>query len=173
MIRGFIRDKRGISAVEFALCLPFLVLLYIGGYQLSDAISAHRKVTSVARTVADLTSQYTAVSDADLDIILNASQQILSPYQTRDAKLTISQIKISAAGVSTVDWSRGKNISALTPGDAFAIPASIKTPGTFLIVAGVDYRYQPRVGSSLIGAIPMRDQIILSPRGSASIEKKL
>jgi Flp pilus assembly protein TadG len=55
-------DQGGVSAVEFAICLPFIVLLYLGGYQLSDSISAYRKVTAATRTVADLTSQSTSVT---------------------------------------------------------------------------------------------------------------
>ena len=80
-MRHFLSDRRGVAASEFAMSLPFLVLLYIGGYQLSDAISAYRKVAVATRTVADLTSQYTSVSYDDLDEILNASAQVLSPYK--------------------------------------------------------------------------------------------
>lgn len=165
-------DRRAVSAVEFALCLPFLATLYLGGYQLSDAISAYRKVTFTTRTIADLTSQYTSVTDTDLDTILNASQQVMSPYKTTNASMTISQIKIDSGGTATVDWSRGKNISGLTAGTAFSIPSSIRTPGTYLIVAAVNYNYVPVVASSLIGTIPMQDTIILSPRAVPSITKR-
>lgn len=170
MIRLF-SDIRGTSAVEFAICMPFLILLYIGGYQLTDAASAYRKVTATSRTVADLTAQYTTVSDADLDTILNASQKVMAPYAVATASMTISQIAIDASGVATVDWSRGKNVAGLTPGAAFTVPTSIRVANTYLIIANVDYSYVPNVGSGLIGPIPMRDQIILSPRAVARIAK--
>jgi len=171
MARRWSLDTRGVSAVEFALCLPFLITLYIGGYQLADAISAYRKVTTTARAVADLTSQYSQVTDTDLDTILSASQQIMSPYPLANAKLTISQIKIDANGNSTVDWSRGKNVSGLTPGASFNVPASIKQNNTYLIIAGVDYQYVPNLASTVIGTINMRDQVILSPRSVPNITK--
>jgi len=171
VIRRLIGDTRGVAVVEFAISLPFLVLLYIGGYQLSDAIFAYRKVTYASRALADLTSQYSVVTDQDLDTILNASQQLMAPYSPNNAKMTISQIKIDGNGVSTVDWSRGKNVSGLTKDAAFTLPASIKTPGTSLIVASIEYNYQPTLGASLIGTIPMRDQIILHPRSVASITR--
>jgi len=87
--------------------LPFLVLLYIGGYQLSDAISAYRKVAVATRTVADLTSQFTSVSDDDVNTILDASAQVLAPYKISASKITVSQIKMDGSGNATVDWNLG------------------------------------------------------------------
>lgn len=171
MSRAVCSDNSGTAAIEFAICLPFLVLLYMGGFQLFDGLSAYRKVTFTARTVADLTAQYTSVTDADLDLILNASQQALAPYNANAAKMTISQIKIDGAGVSTVDWSRGKNTAALDAGSAVTIPAAIKTASTYLIVASIEYNYKPGVGDSLVGKISMKDQIILNPRATARITK--
>lgn len=170
MIRRLLWDQRGVSATEFAISLPFLALLYVGGYQLSDASSAYRKVTVATRTVADLTSQYTSVSNDDLDTILNASTQVLAPYKISSAKLVVSQIYIDASGNSTVNWSRGKNVSGLTIGTAFTLPTSIKIPNTYVIVAGIDYAYTPVAASSMIGTISMRDQIIMGPRATTQVK---
>jgi len=171
MMRRIASETRAVSAVEFALCLPFLVTLYLGGYQLSDAISAYRKVTTATRAVADLTSQYTNMSDSELQTVLLASQQVMSPYNLNNAKLTVSQIKIDGSGNATVAWSAGKNVTALTTGASFNVPASIRQPNTYLIVAGVDYLYVPSLASSLLGSFNMREQVILSPRAVACIKR--
>lgn len=170
MIR-LIKDLRAVSATEFAMVLPFLVTLYLGGYQLSDAISAYRKVTFTTRTIADLASQYTSVSDTDLDTILNASEQVLAPYKTQNATMQITQVKVDASLVSTVDWSRGKNVADLAVGTAYALPSSIKQANTYVIIAVVNYNYTPVVAPTLVGSIPMKDQIILSPRAANQIKK--
>jgi Flp pilus assembly protein TadG len=47
-------DARGVALVEFAICLPVLILLYLGAYVISDAITCNRKVTRSARAVTDL-----------------------------------------------------------------------------------------------------------------------
>jgi Flp pilus assembly protein TadG len=169
-MKRLLQDKSGVAAVEFAMCLPFLVLLYLGGYQLSDAISAYRKVTLATRTVADLTSQYSSVTDSDLDSILNASAQVLAPYKITASKITVSQIKIDASSNATVAWSKGKNVSGLTKDSTFALPAAFMKANTFVIVANIDYTYTPLAGASLIGTIPMRDQIIMGPRASNEIK---
>lgn len=165
-----IRDRRGVSLVEFALCLPFLMLLYIGGYQLSDGISAYRKVTTTTRTIADLTTQYTSLTTGDLDTILNASTQVLAPYKISAGSFVVSQIKIDASGNSTVDWSRGKNSSGLTVGATFAVPASIKVNNTWLIVATVNYTYTPVAASGMIGTIPLQETIYMNPRASPQVK---
>lgn len=172
MIARLLRDTRAVSATEFAIVLPFLVTLYLGGYQLSDAISAYRKVTTATRTVADLTSQFPAVSDSDLDTVLAASQQVMTPYKVQNAQLTVSQVIVSSTGDATVDWSRGLNTQELKKGDPYTLPASIKQKNTSLIIATIKYNYVPIVAPTLIGTIPMRDDIIMSPRATDTIKKK-
>jgi Flp pilus assembly protein TadG len=162
-------DVRGLALIEFALTLPFLIALFVGGFQLSDAVSAYRKVTTAARTIADLTAQYTAVTNNDLDTILNASQQVMAPYPADNAQMTVSQINIDATGKATVGWSRGKNMQRLTPGSDFTVPAAIKQANTSLIVAQIFYDYRPTFFDVLIGTVRLTETIIMSPRASGSI----
>lgn len=172
LFRRLARDDKGFALVEFATVLPFLILLWLGGYQLSDALTAYRKVTIATRTIADLTSQYATVDDADLDTILNASQQVMAPYAQSNARMIVAQIKVDGSGNATVDWSRGKNVDPFEKGAAFNVPASIKQNNTSIIVAQITYTYTPTVASSLIGEIPLRDQIIMSPRVADTIGRK-
>ena len=43
------RDRRGVSAVEFALVAPLMIGLYLGCVEISDGVAADRKVTLTAR----------------------------------------------------------------------------------------------------------------------------
>lgn len=162
-------DCRGVALIEFAFAVPILTLMFVGGYQLSDALFAYRKVTLATRTITDLTTRYTKVSDADLDMILNASQQVMSPYQPSAAKMTVSQIDIDDKGKSTVAWSQGKNTPKLAPGSTFVLPDAIKQNNTSLIVSQITYTYTPGIASSVLGTIPLKEQMIMSPRASAAI----
>lgn len=171
-MRRLSRDRRGTSAIEFAIALPVLILLFTGGFQLSDAVSAYRKVTTTSRALADLTSQYVVVDDATLDKILAASTQVMAPYSTTDAKLVISQINTDSTYQTKVVWSRGRNATALRVGDPVTIPTAMKVRDTYAIIARVTYTYRPVFGNSYVGTIPMGDTIIMLPRASESIEKK-
>lgn len=167
--RRLASDRSGTSLIEFALVLPVLVLLFTGTFQLNDALSVYRKVTTTSRTIADLTTQYTLVSDSDLDTILAASQQVMSPYSLAPASLTVTQVKIDALLNATVDWSRAKNGTALTPGSTVNIPLGVKQPNTSLVLAKVVYTYSPLFGSGFIGPIPMTETMLMSPRASSTI----
>lgn len=168
-LKRFGHATNGSAVVEFAIVLPVMISVYLGGYQLCDAISAQRKVTTATRAITDLATQYSSVSNADLDTVLNAASQIMAPYRIGNAKLVVSGVVIDANGSAKVTWSRGRNATPLTVGDSFTVPSAIKQNDTSLIVASVNYSYTPIAASTLIGTIQMRDQIMMAPRGSSTI----
>ena len=79
ILRRFAGDRRGVSAVEFALLAPMMIALYLGCVEVSDGVSADRKVSLTASTVANLTSQVSSITNADMTNILNASSAIIAP----------------------------------------------------------------------------------------------
>lgn len=164
-------DSRGTALIEFAFSLPFMLLLFVGGYQISDGVFAYRKATQTTRALADLTSQFTDVSDTDLANILDASSQVLSPYQSSNAEVRVSQIRIDCSGQATVDWSKGKNTGGYLPGASFYVPAAYRQANSVVIVAEIVYHYKPAFASSLIGNIDLKEQVTMYPRKSSSINK--
>ncbi len=168
-LRGLAGDERGMALIEFAICLPFMALVYLGGYQLMDGLSCDRKVTTTARAVADLTSQYATLSTANADSILDASSKILAPYNVANALVRVTQIYTDANGVTTVKWSRAKNGSALIKGATFTPPAAIVVNDNYLIYAEVSYIYTPIARYGLTAPITLGDTVYMSPRVSTSV----
>ena len=76
----FVRDRRGVSAVEFALVAPIMICLYFGCVEVSDAVAGDRKVSLTAAALAILSAQVTTISTSDMTNILNASSCIIQPY---------------------------------------------------------------------------------------------
>lgn len=171
LMRRFARDNRGVSAVEAALVLPFMITLYLGGTQLSQAIDIDRKVTLTARTLADLTSRVASTSTTEVTTILNAATQVMSPYAdgTKESKLKVrvSVIKIDAQMNATVEWTRNKNWTALTSAD---VPKDLKIANTYLVLGEVDYAYDPQLGKVLTGTMHLNDKIYMRPRLSTNVE---
>lgn len=162
-------DRQGTALIEFAFVLPFLVLLFVGGFQLMDAISAYRKVGGTVRTLADLTTQNTVISDTSADEILNASRQVMAPYSPSNAVLRISQIQVDASNRATISWSRALNGTKYADGTAVTLPATLRQPGKYYIFSEITYTYVPRIAPSFIGTIPLTQTLYMSPRISAAI----
>ena len=65
-------DNRGVAAVEFALILPLMLVLYIGTAELTTGLMANRKMTVVARALSDLVAQETDETTGITDTTLNS-----------------------------------------------------------------------------------------------------
>ena len=84
-LRLFARERRGIAAIEFAVLLPVLLVLYLGTFEVGQAISIKLNNSLAARTVADLASQYTTIYNADMTSILGASTTVMAPSGTESS----------------------------------------------------------------------------------------
>ena len=85
-IRAMCRDQRGVSAIEFGMLVPVLILMYVGIVEMGNLLTVVRRVETIASTAADLTAQVKQVSNADLADIFAASTSILAPYDKRRSK---------------------------------------------------------------------------------------
>lgn len=170
-LSGCARDERGVSAVEFALLLPLMVTLYLGGVEVSQGITIDRKVTLVARTVADLSSQVSSITNSDMSNILAASTSVLAPYQTTNLKVTVSQVSIDGNGTAKVDWSDTKNGTARAMGSVVTLPTALNIKNSSLIWSEVSYDYKPAVGYMITGTLTLKDQIYMRPRISDSVTR--
>jgi Flp pilus assembly protein TadG len=166
-LTDFANDNRGMSAVEFAMLLPVMLTLYLGGVELSQGISIDRKVTITARTVADLVAQATSVStaaNANASTALEAASAVLAPYPVGAAKIIVSVVDIDANGNAKVRWSSAKNTSARATGSSITVPDALKVPKTTLVWGEATYKYQPSIGYVVTGAMDLSDQIFMRPR---------
>jgi Flp pilus assembly protein TadG len=171
LLRRFRRDGGGVSAVEFALVLPLLLSLYIGSMEVSQGIAADRKVTLMARTVADLASQVSTITNADMNNLLNASAAVMQPYSASALKITVSSVVVDAQGRATIAWSDTRNGTARTPGAAVSLPAALLVPNTSLVWGEAEYTYTPAVGYVVTGPLALKDQIYMRPRLSATVAR--
>lgn len=126
VLKRFARDSRGAVIVEFAFCVPVLLLMYTGGCCLSDMLSCSRKVTVATRSLVDLTSRamspaiiYNDPLGASARSYLSASAVVLAPYKLNNATEQISLIRVCDATHAYVVWTQAQtqnaNGSVVTP----------------------------------------------------------
>lgn len=171
LLSRLVANRSGVSAVEFALILPFMLMLYLGGVELGDALTIDRKVTHVTSSLADLVTQSRTISDEDMDNILDAAASVVTPYDVGLLRIKVSGVEIDDKGKATVAWSDARNDTPLAKGSSVAIPDAIKQPNTFLVTAEIHYNYTPTIGYVLTGSFDMNDKFYLRPRLSDDVKR--
>jgi Flp pilus assembly protein TadG len=169
-VRRFTKDERGVSAIEFAMVLPLLVTLYLGGVEVSQAVAIQRKVTLTARTVADLVSRVSSINKAGTTAVLDASTAVLAPFPVDKAGVTVSLINIDATSKLTVAWSETKGGTQRTTVPAGTLPAALVVPNTSLVWGETTYAYKPTIGYTMTGTLNLKDQIFMRPRLSDTVQ---
>jgi len=173
-VRRFAGDQRATSAIEFGLVLPLMLALWFGAVELSEGIAINRKVTIVARTIADLASQQTLNIDAGtMTNLMNATSAVMAPFpasvnSAAGLRVVVSQIKIDANSTVTVSWSHANQYgTALTAGAPFTtLPTPFKIANSYVILGTAEYDYT----TSFIGRwvlsrnLTLKDQMYMAPR---------
>jgi Flp pilus assembly protein TadG len=163
----FTRDQRGVSAVEFAVLLPFMTGIYLGGVEISQAIGIDRKVTLATGAAANLAAQTSVLSSSDMTDILNAATTIMTPYPTSTLKITVSCINIDANKVAKVKWSATKGGTARAEGSTITLPSALQVASTQLVFSEVSYDYKPTIGYVITGTLNLSDKMYMGPRITA------
>jgi len=166
------RDRKGVSAVEFALLLPLMVALYVGGTEISQGMAISRKTTLTARTVADLVSRVTSTSTSDLQNSLNAAVAVIAPYTATNMSVIVSQVYIDSKGNATIDWSCAYQATAHQAQSSVTLPASAIVPSSYLIWGESQYNFTPQIGYVISGTLQLKDQIYMVPRMSSAVTFK-
>ena len=161
----FSRDRRGVSAVEFALVAPMMIALYFGCVEISDGVAADRKVSLTAAALANLVAQSTSLSATDMNNVLDASTAIIQPYSASNLKMTVTCLSIDANKNVTTKWTRSGTTGAVST--ALSVPTDLKMASTQLIAAQVTYAYKPIVGYTITGTLTLSDQMFMMPRITA------
>jgi len=161
------RDQRGVSAVEFALLAPVMIGLYFGAVEISDGVSADRKVSLIAAALANLTAQVSTINTTEMTNILDASSAIVAPYSASKLTMTVTCLSIDANKVANVKWSvtRGGAVNSGT----ISIPSALAVANSTLILAQASYAYTPCVGYTITGTLTLSDKMYMSPRISPPI----
>lgn len=168
--RTALRDRTGVSAIEFALVLPVMITMYIGAVELSHALTVDRRVSSVASAVADLTAQTDKVNSAQIQDIFTASTSIMTPYTAAPISIVLTSVTADADNATTVAWSCAHNGSAHAQGAEFTLPEGLTQPFSSVVVAEVTYSYTPPLGQFITGGLTMSEKFYLRPRRSLSVE---
>jgi len=170
-IRRFMRDVRGVSAIEFALILPVMVTLYLGGVELSNMAIVHRKAVQVASTAADLVAQDSQITNAEMADIFTALNAILAPFDPSRATIRITSLTADSNNIARVDWSNAQGTSVRGTGSTVTLPTGLITSGLSVVMAEVTYSYEADYGIFTSEPSVITETFYLKPRRVLKVDR--
>ena len=176
---SFVKDRRGVSAVEFALVAPVLIMAYLGLAELTLGMMASRRTSHLAATIGDLAAQSETLTDANITDLWAIGTSMLLPFATTDSKgKTTLKVRLTSVTMSTdskalVNWSRSSAESAYPKYaknfQITGITTSQIAAGESLIMTEVEYDYDSPVGNFIKTGTKFRDTFYHHPRNGAAV----
>lgn len=166
-IRRFWLDRRGVSAVEFALIAPVVMLIYFGMVEFCQGYMAQRRAGHTASTVADLVAQSDATSTQDLAAVFAIGDMIMRPFSADNLSIRVSSVTMDDKGVARVDWSHAndKNLPAREKAEIISdLPPGLIENEQSLILGETEFGYNSAFGQVIKKPIRFTRSYYLRPR---------
>ena len=168
-------DSRGVAAIEFAMIVPIMFLLFVGSIEFSQALTVDRRVTQISSSTADLVAREKSITTAQIDSVMEIAKVLMGPYDTSLLRITLVSVgaKADNASVTKVCWSYSfqGGTHAYAQGQAYSLPAGIIDKGGSVVVSEVEYNYSPLIFNHFITSmIKLQDKFYLKPRVSSMIQ---
>lgn len=168
-----------VAAVEFALVLPIMLVLYIGSVEASTMISMDRRVQAVTGSLGDLVARSNAtISTATLKNYFRAAEGIMVPYSSANLVQVVTSVYVKSDGTTTVIWSRqykdgvlGSSGKAHTVGQPLTLPTAMTniTLNRYVIVSETYSSFVPKFNLVYDAAVPLYRENFYVPRFGTEI----
>lgn len=165
-------DNRGAAAIEFAMILPIMFLLFVGTIEFGQALAVDRRVTLTASSSGDLIARAKngMITTTELDTELTILRQLIRPYD--ESALTVRVINVVAKRENgalryIVNWSRDNYGGTPYPRNSNYpdMPANFVVEGESVIAAEATYNYTPLIFNYFIkSAFDLQDRFFLRQR---------
>ncbi|MEO1406567.1 MAG: TadE/TadG family type IV pilus assembly protein [Pseudomonadota bacterium] len=135
------KKDSGVAAVEFALCLPLLILLYLSSFSIVDYLRSIRQVTNSMNTIAELSSRRIDLDDGERDALFSTAEALLdTSAEGVEMDLSITSVVNTADEADAVEyevrWSEGTSSSiTVSTGEltSFVLPELSRNESVILV----------------------------------------
>lgn len=176
--RRLLKDDRGVAFVEFAISLPVILLLALGGIELTNLALAHLRVSQAAVTTADNAGRVPVQMDeTDIEEVFAGAEVIGQAIELQDkGRIVLSSLQDNGRPGNgkgqMIRWQRcfgkknappryggegkGKSDSSMANGMGPPGRRIAAQPGTAVMYVEVSYDYEPIAFGQLIGEREIR-----------------
>lgn len=185
---ALLRDKRAVAVVEFALCVPVLLVLVLYGIETANYLIVRQRVSQLALQVADNASRIgvesvltnVPITETQInDLMLGAKLQSAALDVEHNGTIILSSLETNSSGGQWIHWQRcfgagghsssyGKEGDGKT-GNAFKgmgrsgelVIATDDVPVMFVEIA---FDYTPAISSKIAPQQTIRESAALAVR---------
>jgi len=185
LIQRWRADARGVAAIEFALIVPMLGIMFVGAVEMSQAVTVDRRVTQVSSATADLVARAdTSISQSDISDIMRVGSYILLPYAATPLQIVVRNITSSPtnAAVAKQSWSctyngTGQTLTCACSNTTYTLPSSLVTTNDSVVVSEVTYTYVPLIFNTFMknafggsgASYPLKETVYVKPRSQTAM----
>jgi Flp pilus assembly pilin Flp len=186
-----LRDRTdGIAAVEFALILPIMTVMLIGAVQISEAVTADRRVSQVSTSTGDLIARIeTDIAKTEVEDIAKIGGWLMAPFARERLEIDLALITLpcppSPAPCPTTPppvnatnqkmrWEckyvgSSNSLTCTCPKSNFTMPRTgLINYGDAVVMSSVRFAYQPMFFDMFFqynSTVSLTDTAFLKPRG--------
>lgn len=135
--------ETGIAAVEFAYLAPVMILMFMGAFEVSRAISADRRFAMITAMTGDLVAREEFMDDGKLEGVMQAIDHVMRPYDTSSLKIGVISVQ-AENNKKKVKWSYSHNGETVPAKCAdYTLPNGLLSDRGSVIVVTSSYEYAP------------------------------
>jgi Flp pilus assembly protein TadG len=157
----YLKSTRGVAAIETALIMPVMLLLYIGMVDLTNLVSTNRKLTQAAATLADVVTQSKDIVEVSRinDIFKAVDLIMVQGPDDQDIGIAVEGYR-KVNGVATKKWSKSRGTCSATVDLTKML--DLMTAGNDIVVAKVCTEFLPFAGNVLGTKLLGTDSVLMS-----------
>lgn len=170
-LQQFRLNVAGVSAVEFALLAPLLIMIYFGLAESTQLMLAERRISQVAYSVGDLVSRTDQIDDAEMADIFSVAKVIMEPFPVSTVLgIRVTSVAILENGQSRAVWSDATGTMRAHPPDMpVTLEANSVKPGETVVISEVSYLYRGLSTLVLTDGMVLQGKFYHRPRKSDAV----
>ena len=171
----FRKNSQGVAAIEFALIAPIMIGIYFGLAEISTLISIDRRVSHTANVAADLVTQLSTADNDELEEIFSATLRVLDIRDPQEVTIELTSYgfdtntppMVEQRGIATLNADPSRPMPAFDPN---TVDTRILNTGSGVVVARINYAYEPLMLRFTDSTINLTELFLLKPRRSAFLD---
>ncbi len=155
-IRRWYKEESGLAGTEAAMIFPVMLILFLGLYDVGNAILANQKTVRASQVVADLIARQKVVSSSDVNEAVQAGALAFEPLDTSSYGIDIVSIRFDEdTAAPEIVWRDTRNMSPVS--DVMDRVDPLKLAGEGVIFVAVTYSFEPVFSGFVVNTFDMME----------------